>query len=719
MWMLPFATACLALQVASGLPTDPAVGVGASSPPSFRVVDVTGDGLPDKLRFDADGTLTVSVGPLPSTQAPRVHKLAPLALAQLLVDDLNGDGSLDLYVVSQAKNVALLGDGTGWFQEATERLGLNDWGQGLTAERIDLDGRGPTELLLHNVDSDVIFWGRRGHFERDAEAPVSSGNATSGSVAANLAQAIGEIADSAGLMAIPMTDDAGGPIVVLAPADFGTDPDDSGSPDPTQKLHKFPLIPVGGLSATASGDLRVAGATPTDGIIPDSDAKLLLALSGIFVNDEEGEVGPGDILDGSLTGPDVSTASGDVYHVGGNVGIETTSPEVELHITDGGDVGTTGKLLVSGADSSSRAEVWLRQASDTGTVMGLRYDGSQFGIFKKDAVIDSTAADYLVVDQSSGRVGINTDDPQARLHVQGTGSEGTVMVSPGFGISNGNSNIFLAEHEDGDIGMRIRYDGGNNQLLVQGTTNGAFYSGPHLTIARDSGRVGVLTDSPNASLGVKATSGSSSIIRGMDTSDNTVFRVFDDGRTGVGTDSPNAAFGVQEVSASSNIMRGMTLAGDTVFRVTNTGRVITTALQITGGGDLVEGFDGGDTDCSPGTVVSIDTQNPGQVRPSTGAYDLCVAGVVSGAGGVHHGIRMGQDDVLDGDVLVAMTGRVWVRCTDEGGPIRPGDRLTTANLPGHAMAATEADRCDGAVLGKAMTALDGSSGLVLVLVNLQ
>jgi hypothetical protein len=46
--------------------------------------------------------------------------------------------------------------------------------------------------------------------------------------------------------------------------------------------------------------------------------------------------------------------------------------------------------------------------------------------------------------------------------------------------------------------------------------------------------------------------------------------------------------------------------------------------------------------------------------------------------------------------------------------------LTTADTAGHAMGVADYTRAHGAVIGKAMTALDqGETGLVLVLVNLQ
>lgn len=143
-------------------------------------------------------------------------------------------------------------------------------------------------------------------------------------------------------------------------------------------------------------------------------------------------------------------------------------------------------------------------------------------------------------------------------------------------------------------------------------------------------------------------------------------------------------------------------------------------LEIRGGADIVEGFDTtNDEVLEPGTVVVIDPETPGALMRATTPYDFKVAGVVSGAGGVQPGLHLGQEHVLDGDTKVAMTGRVYVKCSIENGAIRPGDRLTTAALAGHAMKATDSARSDGAVIGKAMSSLDSGTGLVLVLVNLQ
>jgi cell shape-determining protein MreC len=80
---------------------------------------------------------------------------------------------------------------------------------------------------------------------------------------------------------------------------------------------------------------------------------------------------------------------------------------------------------------------------------------------------------------------------------------------------------------------------------------------------------------------------------------------------------------------------------------------------------------------------------------------------------------MGQDGVMDGKNPIAMTGRAYVKCTTANGNIQPGDLLTTSDLAGHAMKASDFTRGQGAVVGKAMSALDKDTGLVLVLVNLQ
>ena len=120
-------------------------------------------------------------------------------------------------------------------------------------------------------------------------------------------------------------------------------------------------------------------------------------------------------------------------------------------------------------------------------------------------------------------------------------------------------------------------------------------------------------------------------------------------------------------------------------------------------------------------LVAIDPDAPGKLRLTSTPYDRTVAGVISGAGGVNPGMILGQSGTdADGEHPVALSGRVYCWCDASAGPIRPGDLLTTSAVPGHAMKVADHDRAQGAILGKAITALEaGQRGLVLVLVTLQ
>jgi hypothetical protein len=162
----------------------------------------------------------------------------------------------------------------------------------------------------------------------------------------------------------------------------------------------------------------------------------------------------------------------------------------------------------------------------------------------------------------------------------------------------------------------------------------------------------------------------------------------------------------------------------TLMRVDTDGKLVCEVLQILGGADLSEKFNvrqaSGDSPPSPGMIVSIDPARPGGLIVSQRAYDHKVAGVISGAGGVNPGLLISQKgSEADGASPVALSGRVYCWADASPGAIEPGDILTSSDVPGHAMKATDHEKTHGAVLGKAMSPLKSGKGLVLVLVNLQ
>jgi hypothetical protein len=151
------------------------------------------------------------------------------------------------------------------------------------------------------------------------------------------------------------------------------------------------------------------------------------------------------------------------------------------------------------------------------------------------------------------------------------------------------------------------------------------------------------------------------------------------------------------------------------------GNITCSTLTIAGGADVAEPFQisAAESPVSAGAVVVIDEANPGQLKLTDRPYDTRVAGVVSGANGVNPGIQMHQQGLLEGGKNVALTGRVYVQADTSNGAIKPGDLLTTSSTPGHAMKVSDHVRAQGAILGKAMTALSEGKGMVLVLVTLQ
>lgn len=325
--------------------------------------------------------------------------------------------------------------------------------------------------------------------------------------------------------------------------------------------------------------------------------------------------------------------------------------------TRGIEVDRTGEVVtIKGDDTISSNQAVLRL--DSG-----------FGAFANYSAID-------LLDRGESKWGIGKSNIDNAFYIGANGSLSTFSILNetelvGIGTSSPSSKLDVR----GDVSVRSPNSSDGAVLNLDAGSSG--FSGINLFSDTNDGW----------SIGNNA-SNDFAIGRRFDIP--TLFMKGDTGRIGIGTASPSSALDVNGI------------------------------VTIRGGADIVEGFESAcGTAWDPGTVLSIDPDNPGQLMCSADAYDNKVAGVVSGAGGIQPGIKLGQDGVLDGSIPVAMTGRVYVKASAENGPIRPGDLLTTASIPGHAMRVTDSDRGNGAIIGKAMGELESGEGLVLVLVNLQ
>lgn len=327
--------------------------------------------------------------------------------------------------------------------------------------------------------------------------------------------------------------------------------------------------------------------------------------------------------------------------------------------------------------------------------------------FALDAA-DGSPAGAVFVD-NAGNVGIGTTGTTAKLHVKGEGDTSPDSGTPIAKFTRGNGENFLAIFADIGGNYIVANDPTNNQkdLRLQTRNNRSILLEPD-----GAARVYVRNDFPALTLLDSGAPSTQSGYVGFNSSAGEMAWV------GYGTPgSPH--FSVVNARAGGNIvLSALGAGGDIVLSPGAGGAVSVPVLEITGA-DLAERFPCSDERVESGTVMEIDPNDPGKLRVARGAYNRRVAGVVSGANDFAAGAILGNLPGHENAPPIALSGRVYVLCDATSDPIEPGDLLTTSNTPGYAMKAATHTRAQGAILGKAMTALESGRGTVLVLVSLQ
>jgi subtilisin family serine protease len=161
----------------------------------------------------------------------------------------------------------------------------------------------------------------------------------------------------------------------------------------------------------------------------------------------------------------------------------------------------------------------------------------------------------------------------------------------------------------------------------------------------------------------------------------------------------------------SRLVVGTSSGTEALFRIERaTGNVYTDGSFYAGGADLAEHIFASEP-VEAGDVVELDPHNPRQYRKARGRYSPSVAGVIS----THPGVVLGAHDGSVERPLLALMGRAPVKATTENGPIRPGDLLTSSSKLGYAMRCDSIAKCEGAIVGKALEALEKGEGVMLVM----
>lgn len=349
-------------------------------------------------------------------------------------------------------------------------------------------------------------------------------------------------------------------------------------------------------------------------------------------------------------------------------------------------VGGDNRISTFGDDGQEQIRLW----------------GSSWGeIF----LYDSTAANNQVVNLTAN------NNNGGRLQLYATNGNNTVDIRGEFANASGAAWMTLRDGARENISFAARNGvTGAGGLIDVKNTNAA----NTVRILGDDG----FNRSGQFEMYAGGTNRSFRILANDSAAGSAVYLYDGLGRERIEIDSDDgddaAIIRLRNENGAATITLDASLSGD--------GRITTQELQITGGSDFSEQFDIAAVreDVKPGLLVCIDPKHPGKLVTSHRAYDRTVAGVVSGAGGVKPGMLMGQKGTAaDGQHPVALTGRVYCWADTANGAIEPGDLITTSDTPGHGMKATDHARAQGAIIGKAMTALGSGKGLVLVLVSLQ
>lgn len=385
----------------------------------------------------------------------------------------------------------------------------------------------------------------------------------------------------------------------------------------------------------------------------------------------------------------------------GKVGIGTASPYFNLDVYDtgGSNTGPTtfGVRWLQPVLPNPVQDWFYFAVGGSALTVGsgtrlIREAGTQFHIQTREGITTGLPVTQVVVD-SEGRVGIGTTTLDGMLVVDGDSSHAIraqTSAIPIYAHRTSTSGTWPAIHAECDsqsantAAIRayvMPTNAGPGSAGVRGVNHSTDWDGYGVEGVHDGWGSGVLGKTVNGQ-GVYGLATGGVGVRGESTSGTGVYGVSDTG-----------------------------YAGDF------DGRVRVEVLEITGA-DLAEKFPV-NGNVEPGMVVAIDPENPGRLCVAKGAYNRCVAGVVSGAGGLPTGATLGHLPGCGDAPAIALSGRVWAYCDAGAGGIAPGDLLTTSERPGHAMAVTDHTKAQGAIIGKAMTPLKEGTGMVLVLVSLQ
>ncbi|MBI2050646.1 MAG: hypothetical protein HYT31_02475, partial [Parcubacteria group bacterium] len=435
------------------------------------------------------------------------------------------------------------------------------------------------------------------------------------------------------------------------------------------------------------------------------------------------------------------TTSALVINGDGNVGIGTTAPGVKVEAKVIADTtnGAVGYMrLTSGGGANQQ---WGYTLEDNNYGMIRKRDGT--GVLRTTLYLQGGGNDAITINSSgqvgilntspsqaldvtgnaviSGNVGIGTTTPSALLAVNAPGGTDSFAIgSTTSEILRVDSNYRISLHSDASI--RFRNEAGTGHInFVSKNSSDQFVLNSTLNMeqlqaAEDAGAI-TWFNMPVSSSASDNTP--MSITYKID--NNNVFTIFgradgtggaDSFGVGIGTTTPYAKLSLVENTTSlKDVFAISTSTSGLIFKVDSYGATYADAAYSGAGADYAEYFLTADVDLQAGEVVCVDVTKDNAVKRCARAADGNVMGIVSTKPAIVGNAGKNQDKSRS--VIVGMLGQVPAKVSAENGPIRPGDSLTSAALPGYAMAASAGD----STVGVALEGLAQGTGTIKALIS--
>jgi len=533
--------------------------------------------------------------------------------------------------------------------------------------------------------------------------------------------------------------------------------------DPTSGTNTITLDSPDSLSASYS--LELPADEGSSGQFLTTDGSGVLSWSTGNEGDITGVTAGSGLSGGGMNGDVTLSLDSNVTQLGQTI---ESSEITDSTITDS-DINDVAATKISGTVTDS-------QVSDALTVSGGTIDNSTIGATTPASVVGTTLkvkTSVIIEDPTSGTNTITLDSPDSLsssyslelpvdegssgqfLTTDGsgalswsTGNDGDITgVTAGTGLTGGGNNgdvsvSLTTSCSDGQVlkwdatgsqwdcsddgGVANVFDvydnaGGQTFTTTSTTINLDTVRRSHSNYTLSSDQITVNSDGLyeiTFACTLDATTGSRSGGRCWIETDSSGSFTEEDGSrclvynrtSSVGDDSCSRTVILSLSNGDQVRLRAVRHSGGTTLSTIADASSVSMQKLIESGADLAEIYYTKETDLAAGHVVSIDSTHQVGVKKSQQAYDQTVLGVVATKPGYILGVGEVKSEYRP--VLLALSGRVPVKISEENGPIAIGDSLTASSTPGYAMKAVKT----GQTLGRALTAPD-DNGNVLMFVN--